>query len=174
MAGAGGTRLRRATSADADALADTVAEGFASYHAFAPEGWAAPGRLELAIGLAGRLLQDDVDVAIAEDASGAPAGHVVLIPAARSRLPSDDAALGHLEQLFVRSAHWGDGTASALLAWAVAAAPARGFERLRLYTPLDHARALRFYEREGWERVGDPLDGEPVGLTLVQLRRAVR
>lgn len=173
MAGAEGTRLRRATPADADALADTVAEGFASYHAFAPEGWTAPGRLELAIGLAGRLLQDDVDVAIAEDACGASAGHVVLISAARSRLPSDDPALGHLEQLFVRSGHWGDGTASALLAWALGAAPARGFATLRLYTPLDHARALRFYEREGWERVGEPLEGEPVGLTLVQLRRAV-
>ena len=26
----------------------------------------------------------------------------------------------------------------------------RGFERSRLYTPSDHARARRFYERRGW------------------------
>ena len=171
MAGSGVPGLRPATPADADALADTVSEGFGAYRAFAPPGWEPPGRLELAIGIAGRLLQDDVVAAVAEAEDGTVAGHAILLPASRSRLGSDDPELGHVEQVFVRRSHWGTGVAARLLASVVAAAPRRGFTTLRLFTPLDHARALRFYAREGWERVGEPLTGEPIGLTLVELRR---
>ena len=117
-------RLRPATRSDADVMATTVAEGFEAYRSFAPEGWEPPDRLEFALGLASRLLQDDVATAIAEDGA-VPAGHVVLIDAARSRFASDDPGLAHLEQLFVREAFWGSGVATDLLAWALEEAARR-------------------------------------------------
>jgi GNAT superfamily N-acetyltransferase len=60
--------------------------------------------------------------------------------------------------------------AAELLAAAVAEARQRGFQRMRLLTPRDHARARRFYEREGWRPTGVELDrgSTLLGLAIVE------
>jgi GNAT superfamily N-acetyltransferase len=163
--------VRPATVADADGLADTVVEGFDSYRAFAPEGWEPPDRLELALGIAVALRQDHQRSWVAVDADGRVTGQVAYVPAGKSRKPVHDPRLAHINQVFVRKAWWGTGLASALLQTAVDAAGAEGYTSMRLFTPEQQARARAFYEREGWTLVGEPLTGEPVGLTLVEYRR---
>jgi hypothetical protein len=54
---------------------------------------------------------------------------------------------------------------------AVAGARERGLGRMRLQTPAEHARARRFYEREGWESDGEPVYEPMLGLVLVTYRR---
>ena len=166
-------RLRPATALDADELAATVAEGFESYRAFAPEGWSPPDRLELALGIAVRMRGDDQRAWVAVDDRDRVAGQVAYLPATRSRHPSDDPRLAHLAQLFVRRAHWGTGLAARLLAVAVDDARERGFTAIRLFTPAGQARARRFYEREGWTVIDEPVLERQLGLELVAYRRAL-
>jgi GNAT superfamily N-acetyltransferase len=167
--------IRRATRADADAFATTVAEGFDAYRSFAPEGWEPPDRLEFALGIAIRLGQPGLSAWVAEEPEGgAVVGHVTYLPATEARVPSDDPELAHLEQLFVRRAHWGTGIASRLLAVAVEDAAAAGYTRMRLGTPSEHLRARRFYEREGWRTDGEVLEETPLGLPLVEYHLALR
>lgn len=162
--------LTLGTPEDADALTTTVLEGFASYRAFAPPGWAAPDRIELGLGIAIGLRDRHQRLWVARD-EGAVAGHAGYVPAARSRKPSDEPGLAHVNQVFVRRAYWGSGAATQLLHAALADAREQGFTAVRLFTPAGQARARRFYEREGFALVGEPLEGEPVGLTLVEYRR---
>lgn len=164
-------RVRRATTSDADALAQTVAEGFESYRDFAPQDWRPPDRLELAIGIAVRLRSEDQHAWVAEDDDGTIAGQVAYVPASRSRHPIEDPSLAHLGQLFVRRAHWGTGLARQLLSLVVADATERDYAAMRLFTPAGSARARRFYEREGWEPCGEPLLEQPLGLELIEYRR---
>ncbi len=80
---------------------------------------------------------------------GAPIGFVVIDP-----------ATGWLDQICVAPDRFGTGAASALLDAARAASPAR----IRLDVNADNARAIRFYEREGFLRVGSgapSLSGRP-------------
>lgn len=49
----------------------------------------------------------------------------------------------------------GSGVADDLMSAAEAAAAMRGFERMNLTVNPDNGRAIRFYERLGWERVDD-------------------
>ena len=163
--------VRPATIADADALAATVSEGFDSYRDFAPSDWKPPDRLELAIGLAVRLRSDDQFAWVAVEDDGTVAGQVAYVPASRSRHPTDEPSLAHLGQLFVRRLHWGTGLAGRLLALVVADAAEREFLAMRLFTPSAHARARRFYEREGWTVAGEPRFEAPLGLELIEYRR---
>lgn len=164
-------RIRRATPADADAIAATVASGFETYRTFAPEGWRPPDVLELALGVVVRLKLPTLRGWVAETEEGEPAGHVTYVPAPDSRPGSDDPALAHLEQLFVRPAHFGGGLAQQLLAVAVSDAAASGFTAIRLGTPRDHHRARRFYEREGWTTDEVPQPEDSLGLVLILYRR---
>lgn len=166
-------RLRTATPADAETLAATVAEGFESYRAFAPEGWRAPEELELALGIGVRLRRPTMRAWLAEQ-DGEPAGHVTYLPATESQVGSDDPKLAHLEQLFVRRAHWGGGAATALIRRAVTEAAREGYTAMRLGTPTGQLRARRFYEREGWSVSSEPFVAEPIGLELVEYRRDLR
>lgn len=163
-------RLRPATPADADVVAATVVEGFDTYRAFAPPGWQPPDRLEFAIGIAARLGRASVRAWLAED-DGQPAGHVTYLPATEARRVSDEPGLAHLEQLFVRRAHWGRGAATALLGRATTDAAGEGYRAMRLFTPTGQHRARRFYEREGWAPTGAAWIEEPLGLELVEYRR---
>jgi GNAT superfamily N-acetyltransferase len=166
--------IRRATRQDADAFATTVVEGFASYRDFAPADWEPPGRIELALGIAVRLGRPGMAAWIAEDpGAGDVAGHVTYLPAAEAQVPSDEPGLAHLEQLFVRRAHWGSGIATRLLAVAVQHAAGAGYTAMRLGTPADHLRARRFYEREGWTTTGERIEATPLGLALVEFRLAL-
>ena len=107
-------------------------------------------------------------VAIAE---GRGLGHAVTVPASLHPRRDPDPALLHLAGLFVRPPTWGTGAASALLVAAVADGAGRGFGRMRLFTPAGHARARRFYQREGWAATTAPSFDPDFGLELLEYRR---
>lgn len=165
--------LRPATNADVDALARAVADGVEVYRSFAPPGWRAPSVTQEAERLRGLIGDDDVLCLLAE-CDGALAGQVTVLPAARAPHPVAGTALAHLRNLFVEPEFWGTGVARALNAAAVEAARERGYEALRLFTPARQDRARRFYEREGWVRLGEPFHDPGPDLELVEYRYALR
>jgi GNAT superfamily N-acetyltransferase len=165
--------LRPAEVADAGQLAAILVEGFESYRAFAPPGWAGPPDAAGVAGeLAQRLARPTVWALVAEHKSSV-VGYVALIPASESRRPVEDPALMHFWMLFVRAPWWGSGLAPRLHAEACAAAAARGFAALRLFTPAGQARARRFYEREGWTMSVPAYSDPDLGMEIVEYRRAL-
>ena len=157
-------RLRAAEANDVPALLAITKDGLETYRDFAGPEWEAPTFDEL-----DTIAIDDVATWIVAEDDGEPVGHTLLIPAARSREPVADPALGHLLQLFVLPSHWGTSAARELNAAIVAAAAERGFEAIRLFTPEAQTRARRFYEREGWRAVGR-MEETPFGFPVVEYR----
>ena len=157
--------LRAAQPSDIPALLEITVEGFDTYREFAGPQWRMPGFGDLG----DRVIDEAAWWWLAEDPD--PVGHALMIPAARSREPVDDPALGHVLQLFVRPSHWGSGAARALHAAMVEEAPNRGWTELRLFTPEAQHRARRFYEREGWRLVGR-MEDTPLGFPVVEYRRS--
>ena len=94
-----GYTLRRATLADAEALARGAVEGVAGYGEFAA-GWSGPG-YEHELADARAVLADPEYHAIVAEADGAIAGQVAVVPVAKAARPVEDPALGHLRNLFV-------------------------------------------------------------------------
>jgi GNAT superfamily N-acetyltransferase len=158
-------KLRAAQPADIPALLDITVKGFDTYREFAPPGWRMPGF----DGLGDRIIDEEAWWWVAADPE--PVGHALMIPAARSREPIDDPALGHVVQLFVLPSHWGTGVARALHAAMLEEAPRRGFSELRLFTPSQQRRARGFYDREGWRVVREWHDS-PLGFPVVEYRRS--
>jgi ribosomal protein S18 acetylase RimI-like enzyme len=165
--------IRRATLADAPALAESVRLGFEGYRAWAPAGWDPPPPQIDLIRIRESIEQPDVWCEIAE-AGGETAGHVAFTHARtreepRALIPG----LAHLWMLFIREPWWGTGLAADLLARATAEASARGYEAMRLETPSGQARARRFYEREGWLAAGEPFYAPALGLEIIEYRRGL-
>ena len=75
--------------------------------------------------------------------------------------------VAHLWQLFVLPDWWGRGVAPVLHDAAIAEMQARGYLSARLYTPAQHVRARRFYERRGWSAHGEAWN-EDLGLPLTE------
>jgi GNAT superfamily N-acetyltransferase len=167
-----GLEFRDATAADAPRLAVVMAEGFDSYRAFAPAGWQPPSADEFRDAMAKRLGQPGVWCRLAERGPDV-AGYVALLPAAESRRPVADPRLAHFWMLFVRAPWWGTELAHRLHGAACAAATARGYTAMRLFTPARQARARRFYEREGWTLADGPYPDEDLGLEIVEYRRTL-
>jgi GNAT superfamily N-acetyltransferase len=150
---------RRATVDDVDTILGHVQAGFDSYTQFAPPGWRPPvARLD---GPRTRhYLQEPETWGLLALVDGASVGHIAFLPArdwgtppSRSgdpisypRIPGQ----AHLWQLFVLPEWWGAGIAPLLHDRAIAEMRVRRFMRARLFTPSLHARARRFYERQGW------------------------
>jgi GNAT superfamily N-acetyltransferase len=166
-----GHTLRRATPADAEALARGAIEGVAGYGEFAA-GWSGP-RYEHELADARAVLEDPEYHAIVAEADGVIAGQVAVVPAAKAARPVEDPALGHLRNLFVASEHWGTGLAATLLRAAEQDSRERGFTALRLFVAEGQARARRFYEREGWQAVTEPYHDPVPALSMVEYRRAL-
>jgi GNAT superfamily N-acetyltransferase len=162
--------LRRAEPADAEPMVAVTAEGFATYHAFAPPDWSPPSSDEELARLHQLLPDPDVWYLVAEHV-GQLVGHVGFLPADRALHAVADPSLAHFRQLFVRTAHWGTGLAAQLHAAAIAEATARGFRTMRLFTPAAQARARRFYEREGWVLARPPAFEQLIGLEMAEYRR---
>jgi putative acetyltransferase len=158
--------LRPATADDAPALLGAMLEGFETYRSFAPPGWE-PTPVPLGA-MRERIVSSAAWMLVAED--DGLAGHVGFLASAESGHPDPDPELAHLWQLFVRRAQWGSGLATDLLARAIDEARARGFARMRLFTPAGQARARRFYEREGWRLVRE-FDEPRLGLDMAEYRR---
>jgi GNAT superfamily N-acetyltransferase len=153
---------RRATPDDAAAIRRLAEAGLTTYSEFTP-GWTRPNAFDEANARRGReLLAGAEFFCLLAEANGEPIAHVGVAPAPIARL-------AHLWQLFVEREWWGSGVAVELLGAAVTQARDRGFERMRLFTPRDHARARRFYEREGWRPTGvEPEGGTLLGLPIVE------
>lgn len=164
--------LRPALPHDAERIATVLTEGFESYRSFALPGWKPPDPQTELKRLRAFLGNGEVWCLVAED-GGEIAGHVAIMPSRIHSHPSDDDAMAHFWQLFVREPWWGTGVAAALHAEAVREAGARGFTSMRLFTPAAQARARRFYEREGWTPTGAPFDDLDFGMPLVEYRRAI-
>jgi GNAT superfamily N-acetyltransferase len=161
---------RPANASDAPAMCETAALGFAGYAAFAPRGWRPPREPSDVEKLTERMSLARAVAWVAEH-DGAPAGHVLLIPASESRDPVADPRLAHVMHVFVREPYWGTGVASELLRLLLDGARSEDFSSARLFTPADQMRARRFYEREGWTLSGDWAD-ETLGLGVVEYRKA--
>ncbi len=164
--------LRPAEPRDTVRIATVLTEGFESYRSFAPPEWEPPDPQAELKRLRAFLGSEEVWCLIAEE-DDEIAGHVAIMPARIHPQPSDDEAMAHFWQLFVREPWWGTGLATALHAEAVREAGARGFSSMRLFTPAAQARARRFYEREGWTPAGAPFDDLDFGMPLVEYRRAI-
>ena len=162
--------LRRATAADAAAMARGMVAGLADYPAFAPAGWTAPPAAEEEAHLR-ELLPDPGVWSLVAEAGGEIVGQITILPAARAARGVPEPGLAHLRNLFVDPSHRGTGLASALHAAAVGAARERGFVALRLFVATGQERARRFYAREGWTPAGAPFYDPRPGLELIELRR---
>jgi GNAT superfamily N-acetyltransferase len=165
-------RFRNATPADAQPIARLVVDGFETYRSFTPPDWEPPA-IENELEYLRQLLPDDqVWVLLAEE-DGQLVGQVSILPSLRTVHPDPAASLVHLRNLFVAKEHWGSGLAKTLHDASVEEARRRGFEQMRLFTPAEHARARRFYEREGWVQRGEPFDEPRLGMALVEYRYAL-
>jgi diamine N-acetyltransferase len=164
--------LRPAVPSDASRLGALMIEGFEGYRSFAPPGWEPPDVGQELKPFAERLGDPEVWCLVAEQ-EGEVVGHVAFMPARIHSRPSDEPGLAHFWQLFVREPWWGTGLATALHTEAVREAASRGFTSMRLFTVGRHARARRFYEREGWIAVAEILDALDFGMPLVEYRRPI-
>jgi GNAT superfamily N-acetyltransferase len=168
---------RRARADDVDVVIANVAAGFASYVEFAPTGWTPPDMTGQEESTA-ELIADQATWALLALVDGVPAGHVAFFPA-RRRSPGESGAgwrarepipgLAHLWQLFVRPEWWGRGVAPLLHDAAIAEMRSQDYRRARLFTPSEHARARRFYERRGWT-AAEAEWNKFLGLELVEYR----
>jgi predicted N-acetyltransferase YhbS len=166
--------LRPATARHADRMAETVRQGFESFREWAPAGWdPPPATLEAARILEG--LSRPSTWGILALAGDEVAGHVAFTQAREAEPPRPEIlGLAHLWMLFVRRPWWGSGLAGRLNRLAVEEAGRRGYEAMRLHTPLEHTRARSFYEREGWTTDGVAIPEPLLALDLVEYRRALR
>jgi GNAT superfamily N-acetyltransferase len=144
---------RDATRADAatlDRLFDTVfRDTFA--HLYRPE--------DLSIFLESfgvsdweKQLDDPAFACRIAEADGEPTGYVKLGPL---KLPvEEDSHALLLDQLYILKPYHGVGIAHALMDWTLEEARRRGAARLYLTVYVENHRALRFYDRYGFEAVG--------------------
>jgi len=88
--------------------------------------------------------------------SGTPHGFMTLHP-----------GTGYIDQLAVALDEWGSGLGLELLGHAKARVPTG----LELHVNLDNPRAIRFYEREGFTKIGEGVS-ERSGLTILHYRWA--
>jgi ribosomal protein S18 acetylase RimI-like enzyme len=147
---------RTPTLADAAALSAMARDSFATTFAskIAPPEMSV--YLDLAYGPSGHMQRDLGDPAVLWRAAiqdGRPVGYVKVMPMS---LPHDAAVPGALEvrQLYVNEDVKGAGVAAALMAWAIDTARARGVGELYLAVFDDNERAVRFYSRHGFAKVG--------------------
>ena len=85
--------LRRASSADAAALARNLVDAIADYGAFAPPGWSAPAVEAETDHLRAKLADPDVWCTVAET-EAAVVGQVTVLPAAARPIPSTTRSSG--------------------------------------------------------------------------------
>ena len=158
------TEIRLPRADDLPELVETARQAFETYREWAPRGWDPPGTDLHELGLRGRMTERGSLCLVAE-ADGTVAGQVGVSPA------RDEPDTGHVWMLFLREPWWGTGLATTLLDAALDDARSRGMRRMRLQTPSEHARARRFYEREGWTTDGEPTYEPMLGLVLMTYRR---
>ena len=167
-----GIRYRPATPRDAHVVAEVIAAGFATYADFAPAGWTPRRAIQEEPEVHIRLSRGDVHGRLALTQAGAVAGFTGWMPARERAEPGDPIpGRAHLWSLFVAPDWWGTGLAAELHDWVVTGMRDSGYASAQLWTPRDHARARRFYEREGWETTDEGQWSEMLALDLILLAR---
>jgi GNAT superfamily N-acetyltransferase len=161
---------RPGSADDALSLAEVAVAGWETYRTFAPPGWTPAPLDEEHRRVLATLRKPSAWCEIADDGSTV-AGHAIVLAASEARIVDATPGLAHLFQLMIRPRYWGSGLAARLHDGALAAASERGFGTMRLFTPAAHARARRFYEREGWAPHGEPTLDEGFGMEIVEYRR---
>jgi ribosomal protein S18 acetylase RimI-like enzyme len=100
-----------------------------------------------------RLLNMDCDCWILETArTKTPVGYAVLTS---PELPGQAEGDLELKRIYVLSRFHGTGAGAELLRRAVARAHGRGAARLLLSVYSENGRAIAFYEKKGFEKIGD-------------------
>ncbi|MGH6615128.1 N-acetyltransferase family protein [Sphingomonas sp.] len=147
---------RTPTEADGAALSTMARTSFAATFAtkIAPPEMSV--YLDTAYGPTGHMQRDLGNPAILWRAAfqdGVPVGYVKVMPMS---LPYDAAVPGALEvrQLYVDEDVKGAGVAAALMAWAIDTARMHDVGELYLAVFDDNERAVRFYARHGFAKVG--------------------
>ena len=77
---------------------------------------------------------------------------------------------GELYAIYALPVAWGTGAGPALMAAALTALRAGGFETASLWVLDDNPRARRFYEREGWVPDGGRREEEFLGVPVGEVR----
>lgn len=153
-----GIEVRRAGVEDAAMLALVGAATFLDSFAGVLPGEAIVAhcaRHHVATVYAGYLARPEVAAWLAVmRAGGAPVGYAMLTP---PELPEETLRAGdaELKRIYALSRLHGSGVGQRLMETAIAEARARGARRLMLGVYAGNARALRFYERNGFVRVGE-------------------
>ena len=145
---------RDATPADADALALLARRSFTDTfgHLYAPEDLAAFLTGHNPLGWAAELGNVAYAVRLAV-AAGEPIAYAKLGPPDTLPFIPQGPSI-ELRQFYVLQPWHGSGLANELMTWVLATARARGARAIYLSVFVDNARARRFYERFGFERVG--------------------
>lgn len=145
--------LRPATLADADTLVDIGRRSFAETfgHLYTPENLAAFLENHTRAGWEAELADPGYAVVIAE-ADGQAVGYAKLAPP-KLPIPVREPAI-ELRQFYVLAGWQGSGLAARMMEWVIATARERHARDIHLSVFVDNARARRFYERYGFERVG--------------------
>ena len=139
-----------------------VSDGVASFEADPP------GPEEMA----GRIARTwETHPWLVAERDGEVVGHVAITQRRTNDEPREPVPReGNLWRLFVVPDLWGSGLAADLLGRAHDELRGRGYRGCRLFTPKAHARARRFYEREGWHATGHEEYSESLELDLVEYR----
>ncbi len=151
--------LRRATAADAEALAELGRDSFiaAFGHLYRPEDLAAfLGEYRTAAKFRERLAHPPTLIELAE-VDGRLAAYCLIVrgervperPAPQPRRPV------FVSQLYCDAAHTGQGLGAALLEWALAEARGWGADAVQLSVFSENFGAQRFYHRYGFAHVAD-------------------
>ena len=153
-------KLRRADAGDAGKLsvigAASFLETFANDH---------PGDETVAFirtyhsesAWAATLAKPGTVVWIVEEVAGCPVGYAVLSAAS---LPGTDPQDAELKRIYMLSRWHGTGMGRALYDAAEAEARARGAPRLVLSVYTRNNRAIRFYEKQGFDVIGEAIFAE--------------
>lgn len=154
-AGATSARLRRAGPADAETLSRLGAETFTITfgHLYPAEDLEAFLSQTHALPMVAKELADPAMASWLAEAEGVAVGYATVGPC---KLPHPEVtpACGELMRLYVLPAWQGEGVAATLFAEALAWLRAHCAGKLWIGVWSENARALRFYERAGFEVVG--------------------
>lgn len=147
---------RRAEPQDAEALAYLGAATFLTTFAFDHPGQPLIEHLRAehsADYYADKLEQPDVDILIGETPLGAPVGYVMVVPPSHPELQQSGDI--ELKRIYLLGPWQGGGNGKALLDQAIQIARERGAKRILLAVYEVNNRAIAFYERAGFSRIGE-------------------
>lgn len=147
---------RKAGPDDADALACLGVATFLSTFAFDHPGKPLIAHLNTEHSVdyySGKLINPDVDIIIGETPLGAPVGYVMMVPPEHPEL--QQAGDIELKRIYLLGPWQGGGNGRALLDEALKIAEERRAERVLLAVYESNKRAIAFYERAGFVRVGE-------------------